>query len=70
MAGDELEIPLVEFRGIHRKRYTISPLDAKNFPFASSMLIPVNLSEDVYCAQLIGFTLHRTTLFSLAWLHE
>lgn len=34
MAGDELEIPPVEFSGIHRKRYTISPLDAKNFPFA------------------------------------
>lgn len=34
MTGDELEIPPAEFCGIHRKRYTISPLDAKNFPFA------------------------------------
>lgn len=70
MAGDELEIPLVEFRGIHRKRYTISLLDAKNFPFASSLLILVNLSEDVYSEQPVGFTLHRTTLFYLARLHE
>lgn len=40
----------------------------QELPLCSSLLIPVNLSEDVCFEQPVGCTLHRTSLFSSALL--